>query len=185
MWENEVDVFEGYCKHLHDKMQTYLQALMTVLCRWRWISASSWFQRRSCSTPRMFRPRSWICWIRPASSWEMDLRFFLRLFQAFSGRTHFIQILRCKSRSKNFRFKCLNRLFWSENPNFSGFSVSSAHLSNSFRAISNSQTVLNPCTSSDRNWVSWLSWTENCRTGTYSNWLPASSWSYPTHEELF
>ena len=34
---------------------------MTVLCRWRWISASNWFQSRSCSEPRMSRPSSWIC----------------------------------------------------------------------------------------------------------------------------
>lgn len=40
-----------------------LQARITVLWRWRWISASNWFHSLSCSAPRMSRPRSWICWI--------------------------------------------------------------------------------------------------------------------------
>lgn len=40
-----------------------LHARITVLWRWRWISASNWFQSLSCSAPRMSRPRSWICWI--------------------------------------------------------------------------------------------------------------------------
>lgn len=40
-----------------------LHARMTVLWRWRWISASSWFQSLSCSAPLMSRPSSWICCI--------------------------------------------------------------------------------------------------------------------------
>jgi len=38
-------------------------ALTTVLCRCRWISASSWFHSFSCSGPFIPRPSSWICWI--------------------------------------------------------------------------------------------------------------------------
>ncbi len=40
-----------------------LQARITVLCRCKWISASSWFHSLSCSAPFMSRPSSWICWI--------------------------------------------------------------------------------------------------------------------------
>ncbi len=39
------------------------QARITVLCRCRWISASSWFHSLSCSAPFMSRPSNWICWI--------------------------------------------------------------------------------------------------------------------------
>lgn len=39
-----------------------LQARMTVLWRWRWISASSWFHSLSWAGPFMSRPNSWICW---------------------------------------------------------------------------------------------------------------------------
>ena len=38
-----------------------LQALMTVLWRCRWISASSWFHSLSWAGPFMSLPRSWIC----------------------------------------------------------------------------------------------------------------------------
>ncbi len=38
-------------------------ALITVLCLWRWISASSWFHNLSCSAPFMSLPNSWICCI--------------------------------------------------------------------------------------------------------------------------
>ena len=38
-------------------------ALITVLCRWRWISASSWFHSLSCSGPRKSLPSNWICCI--------------------------------------------------------------------------------------------------------------------------
>lgn len=34
---------------------------MTVLWRWRWISASSWFHSLSCAGPFMSRPSNWIC----------------------------------------------------------------------------------------------------------------------------
>lgn len=38
-----------------------LHARITVLWRWRWISASSWFQSLSCAGPFMSRPSNWIC----------------------------------------------------------------------------------------------------------------------------
>lgn len=38
------------------------QALITVLWRWRCISASSWFQSLSWAGPFISRPSSWICW---------------------------------------------------------------------------------------------------------------------------
>lgn len=34
---------------------------MTVLWRWRWISASSWFHSLSCAGPFISRPNNWIC----------------------------------------------------------------------------------------------------------------------------
>lgn len=38
------------------------QALITVLWRWRCISASSWFQSLSWAGPFISRPSNWICW---------------------------------------------------------------------------------------------------------------------------
>ena len=48
------------------------QALMTVLCRWRWISASIWFQSWSCWLPLISRPSNWICWILKTSKWLVN-----------------------------------------------------------------------------------------------------------------
>lgn len=66
-------------------------ALITVLCRWRWISASNWFQSLSCSGPRRSLPNSCICCIL---EWKRRIGF---------KNIFLVHMLRCKK----YRFPIL------------------------------------------------------------------------------